>query len=164
MYSPNAASIHLAFVSLPTADRAQATAPRAGDGFLASHWPRLEARLPPVTRRSRIQQPDAGQGREDSCDGAPNDRPASLVLARPYHMDPGIGHEIEARPAGLWIPDPVAQYLPVDADLHAVLFGGGYQEWHDFSASTCATVWPSSYSGNTNEILWAAKVAPACHG
>ena len=27
---------------------------------------------------------------------ARNDRPCILILARPYHMDPGIGHEIDA--------------------------------------------------------------------
>ena len=26
---------------------------------------------------------------------AADDKPCVLVLARPYHMDPGIGHEIE---------------------------------------------------------------------
>ena len=36
------------------------------------------------------------KGREILAWCAANDRPCILVLARPYHMDPGIGHEIEA--------------------------------------------------------------------
>ena len=39
------------------------------------------------------------------------------VLARPYHMDPGIGHEIEVDLQAYGYPILWAQYLPIDPDL-----------------------------------------------
>jgi predicted nucleotide-binding protein (sugar kinase/HSP70/actin superfamily) len=51
-----------------------------------------------------------------------------MVLARPYHMDPGIGHEIEVdlQASGysvLW-----AQYFPIDDDLMQWAFGPDMQQ------------------------------------
>jgi predicted nucleotide-binding protein (sugar kinase/HSP70/actin superfamily) len=40
-----------------------------------------------------------------------------LVVARPYHMDPGIGHEIEIDMQAYGYPVLWAQYLPIDDDL-----------------------------------------------
>ncbi len=75
-------------------------------------------------------------------------------------MDPGIGHEIEA--------DLQAYGYPI---LWATIFADRRRpSWSGCSAttsgrasslrrSTSRDVWPSSYSSNTNEILWGAKVA-----
>ena len=46
-----------------------------------------------------------------------------LVLARPYHMDPGIGHEIEVDLQAYGYPILWAQYFPIDADLMDWVFG-----------------------------------------
>jgi predicted nucleotide-binding protein (sugar kinase/HSP70/actin superfamily) len=99
------------------------------------------------------------KGREILRWCAENDRPCILVLARPYHMDPGIGHEIEADLQAYGYPILWAQYLPVDADLMQWLFGDDIRKGTISSAFDVRDVWPSSYSGNTNEILWGAKVA-----
>jgi len=90
---------------------------------------------------------------------AATDTPCILVLGRPYHMDPGVGHEIEVdlRAYGysmLW-----AQYLPTDADILEWMFRADIDAGHIKSPLDIADVWPSSYSANTNEILWAAKFA-----
>ena len=90
---------------------------------------------------------------------ADNERPCILVLARPYHMDPGIGHEIEADLQAYGYPILWGQYLPVDPDLMDWLFGDDIRNGTINSPLDVRDVWPSSYSGNTNEILWAAKVA-----
>lgn len=82
-----------------------------------------------------------------------------LVLARPYHMDPGIGHEIEVDLQAYGYPVLWAQYLPTDDDLMQWMFGAEIAEGHMKSAWDIADVWPSSYSANTNEILWGAKFA-----
>jgi predicted nucleotide-binding protein (sugar kinase/HSP70/actin superfamily) len=87
------------------------------------------------------------------------DRPCILVLARPYHMDPGIGHEIEVDLQGYGYPVLWTQYLPTDADLLDWMFGADVDDGHIKSPFDIADVWPSSYSANTNEILWAAKFA-----
>jgi predicted nucleotide-binding protein (sugar kinase/HSP70/actin superfamily) len=89
---------------------------------------------------------------------ADHDRPCILVLARPYHMDPGIGHEIEADLQAYGYPILWAQYLPTDPDLMEWLFGDDIRNGTISSPFDVGDVWPSSYSGNTNEILWGAKV------
>ncbi len=85
--------------------------------------------------------------------------PCILVLARPYHMDPGIGHEIEVDLQAHGYPILWAQYLPTDADLLDWMFREDVDAGHIKSPLDIADVWPSSYSANTNEILWAAKFA-----
>jgi len=87
------------------------------------------------------------------------DKPCVLVLARPYHMDPGIGHEIEVDLQAYGYPVLWTQYLPTDADLLDWMFGQDIDAGHIKSPFDLADVWPSSYSANTNEILWAAKFA-----
>jgi predicted nucleotide-binding protein (sugar kinase/HSP70/actin superfamily) len=90
---------------------------------------------------------------------ARGDRPCLLVLARPYHMDPGIGHEIEGDLQAYGYPVLWTQYLPTDADLLHWMFGSEIAAGIIQSPFDIRDVWPSSYSANTNEILWAAKVA-----
>ena len=87
------------------------------------------------------------------------DAPCLLVLARPYHMDPGIGHEIEVDLQAFGYPVLWGQYLPTDPDLMDWLFGGEVRAGVIRSPLDIADVWPSSYSANTNELLWAAKFA-----
>jgi len=90
---------------------------------------------------------------------AASDKPCILVLARPYHMDPGIGHEIEVDLQAFGYPVLWTQYLPTDAELLDWMFRADIDAGHIKSPLDIADVWPSSYSGNTNEILWAAKFA-----
>jgi predicted nucleotide-binding protein (sugar kinase/HSP70/actin superfamily) len=85
-------------------------------------------------------------------------RPCILILARPYHMDPGIGHEIEGDIQAYGYPILWGQYLPTDDALMQWLFGEDLRAGMIASPFDIADVWPSSYSGNTNEILWGAKV------
>ena len=90
---------------------------------------------------------------------ARNNHPCILVLARPYHMDPGIGHEIDAELQSLGYPTVWCQYLPVDDDLMGWLFGPDVEAGLIKSPFDISDVWTSSYSSNTNEIIWAAKFA-----
>jgi predicted nucleotide-binding protein (sugar kinase/HSP70/actin superfamily) len=90
---------------------------------------------------------------------ARDSKPALLVLARPYHMDPGIGHEIEVDLQAYGYPVLWTQYLPTDADLLEWMFAADIADGHMKDVFDIADVWPSSYSANTNEILWAAKFA-----
>jgi predicted nucleotide-binding protein (sugar kinase/HSP70/actin superfamily) len=90
---------------------------------------------------------------------AANDKPCILVLARPYHMDPGIGHEIEVDLQAYGYPVLWTQYLPTGTDLLDWMFGADVDAGHIKSPFDIGDVWPSSYSANTNEILWAAKFA-----
>jgi predicted nucleotide-binding protein (sugar kinase/HSP70/actin superfamily) len=93
---------------------------------------------------------------------AKNKKPCVLVLARPYHMDTGIGHEIEAGLQEHGYPILWLQYLPGDTDLMNWLFEAELRAESIKSPFDIADVWTSSYSGNTNEIMWGAKVAARC--
>ncbi|HZL85742.1 MAG TPA: acyl-CoA dehydratase activase-related protein [Candidatus Krumholzibacteria bacterium] len=89
-------------------------------------------------------------------------RACMLVLGRPYHMDTGIGHEIEAELQAHGYPMLWMQYFPVDDDLMQWLFGEEIRAGRIKSPFDISDVWSSSYSSNTNEILWGAKVAARC--
>jgi len=102
------------------------------------------------------------QGREILAWCAQEQRPCILVLGRPYHMDPGIGHEIEVDLQSHGYPILWVQYFPLDEDLLEWLFGQEIHAGQIRSPFDIADVWTSSYSSNTNEILWGAKVGTRC--
>jgi len=101
--------------------------------------------------RARSRQVLEGCAREE--------RPCIMVLARPYHMDSGIGHEIEADLQAYGYPILWLQYFPTDPDLMEWIFGEDIRDGYIRSPFDIRDVWPSSYSANTNELLWGAKVA-----
>ncbi len=86
-------------------------------------------------------------------------KPCILVLARPYHMDSGIGHEIEVDLQAHGYPILWNHYLPTDDNLMWWLFGQEIEAGLVKNPFDISDVWASSYSANTNEILWGAKVA-----
>jgi predicted nucleotide-binding protein (sugar kinase/HSP70/actin superfamily) len=90
---------------------------------------------------------------------AAQDKPCLLVIARPYHMDPGIGHEIEVDLQAYGYPVLWTQYFPTDPDLLDWMFAEDLKSGLIRSPFDISDVWPSSYSSNTNETLWGAKVA-----
>ena len=114
------------------------------------------AALDEFTERARRQ------GREILNWCAQNHKPCILVLARPYHMDTGIGHEIEADLQACGYPILWLQYIPGDADLMNWLFEADLRAKKIKSPFDINDVWTSSYSSNTNEIMWGAKVAARC--
>jgi predicted nucleotide-binding protein (sugar kinase/HSP70/actin superfamily) len=93
---------------------------------------------------------------------AKNQKACILVLARPYHMDTGIGHEIEAELQAHGYPVLWLQYLPGDEDLMNWIFEADLRAGQIKSAFDINDVWTSSYSSNTNEIMWGAKFAARC--
>lgn len=102
------------------------------------------------------------KGREILTWCAQEKRPCLLVLARPYHMDPGIGHEIEIQLQTHGYPVLWIQYFPTDPDIMNWLFGPEIQAGKIRTPFDISDVWQSSYSSNTNEILWGAKVGARC--
>ena len=90
---------------------------------------------------------------------ARNNKPCVMVLARPYHMDPGIGHEIEGDLQAHGYPIVWLQYMPVDQDLLDWVFGEEVKAKKIRSPLDISDVWTSSNSSNTNEIMWGAKFA-----
>jgi predicted nucleotide-binding protein (sugar kinase/HSP70/actin superfamily) len=80
-----------------------------------------------------------------------------VVLARPYHNDPGLNHEITDELRKLGYPVLTQDHLPLDADLLERLFGDEVARGDFKSALSIEDVWKNSYSENTNRKVWAAK-------
>lgn len=82
-----------------------------------------------------------------------------VVLARPYHNDPGINHEILEEFQKLGYPVFYQDALPTDKDLLDRLFGDEVRAGIIKSPLDISDVWKNSYSENTSRKVWAAKFA-----
>jgi predicted nucleotide-binding protein (sugar kinase/HSP70/actin superfamily) len=80
-----------------------------------------------------------------------------VVLARPYHHDPGLNHEILEEFQKLGYPVFSQSTLPLDADLLERLFGDEVRAGAIAHPLEIQDVWKNSYSASTNHKVWAAK-------
>jgi predicted CoA-substrate-specific enzyme activase len=80
-----------------------------------------------------------------------------VVLARPYHHDPGLNHEILEEFQKLGYPVFSQSTLPLDADLLERLFGDEVRAGAISHPLEIQDVWKNSYSASTNQKVWAAK-------
>ncbi len=86
-----------------------------------------------------------------------NKRVGIVVLARPYHHDPGLNHEILEEFQKLGYPVFSQSTLPLDPDLLERLFGDEVRAGAIRDPLEIQDVWKNSYSASTNHKLWAAK-------
>jgi predicted CoA-substrate-specific enzyme activase len=80
-----------------------------------------------------------------------------VLLARPYHHDPGLNHEILDEFSKLGYPVFSQSTLPMDADLLERLFGDEVRAGVIRDPLEIQDVWKNSYSASTNHKVWAAK-------
>jgi predicted nucleotide-binding protein (sugar kinase/HSP70/actin superfamily) len=80
-----------------------------------------------------------------------------VVLARPYHHDPGLNHDILEEFQKLGYPVFSQSTLPMDQDLLERLFGDEVKAGVIRDPTEIQDVWKNSYSANTNLKVWAAK-------
>jgi predicted CoA-substrate-specific enzyme activase len=80
-----------------------------------------------------------------------------VLLARPYHHDPGLNHEILEEFQKLGYPVFSQSTLPLDEDLLERLFGEEVRAGVIGSPLEIQDVWKNSYSASTNHKVWAAK-------
>ena len=80
-----------------------------------------------------------------------------VVLARPYHHDPGLNHEILDEFQKLGYPVFSQSTLPLDPDLLDRLFGDEVRAGAIGDPLEIQDVWKNSYSASTNHKVWAAK-------
>jgi predicted nucleotide-binding protein (sugar kinase/HSP70/actin superfamily) len=80
-----------------------------------------------------------------------------VLLARPYHHDPGLNHEILEEFQKLGYPVFSQSTLPLDEDLLERLFGDEVRAGVIASPLEIQDVWKNSYSASTNHKVWAAK-------
>jgi len=85
------------------------------------------------------------------------DRIGIVLLARVYHHDPGLNHEILEEFQKLGYPIFSQSTLPYDEDLLERLFGDEVRAGEIRSPLEIQDVWKNSYSVSTNHKVWAAK-------
>jgi predicted CoA-substrate-specific enzyme activase len=85
------------------------------------------------------------------------DRIGIVMLARPYHHDPGLNHEILDEFQKLGYPIFSQNTLPLDEDLLERLFGEEVRAGVINSPLEINDAWKNSYSCSTNHKVWAAK-------
>ena len=85
------------------------------------------------------------------------DRIGIVMLARPYHHDPGLNHEIMDEFQKLGYPVFSQNTLPLDEDLLERLFGDEVRRGVISHPLDISDVWKNSYSTSTNHKVWAAK-------
>ena len=85
------------------------------------------------------------------------DRIGIVLLARVYHHDPGLNHEILEEFQKLGYPIFSQSTLPYDEDLLDRLFGEEVKAGELRSPLEIQDVWKNSYSVSTNHKVWAAK-------
>src|SRR5215469_6593351 len=85
------------------------------------------------------------------------DRIGIVMLARPYHHDPGLNHEILDEFQKLGYPIFSQNTLPLDEDLLERLFGEEVRAGVITSPLEINDAWKNSYSCSTNHKVWAAK-------
>jgi predicted CoA-substrate-specific enzyme activase len=85
------------------------------------------------------------------------DKIGIVVLARPYHNDPGLNHDILEEFQKLGYPVLNQDSLPTDADMMEKLFGDEVKAGIIKGPTDVSDVWKNSYSENTTRKVWAAK-------
>ena len=78
-------------------------------------------------------------------------------MARPYHNDPGVNHEICEELQKVGYPVFWQDALPLDEDILERLFGAEVAAGDFETPLSIEDVWKNSYSENTSRKVWAAK-------
>jgi predicted nucleotide-binding protein (sugar kinase/HSP70/actin superfamily) len=85
------------------------------------------------------------------------DRLGIVVLARPYHHDPGINHGILEQLQKLGYPIFSQHTLPRDEDVLERLFGDEVRAGTISHPLDISDVWKNTSAASTNQKIWAAK-------
>jgi predicted nucleotide-binding protein (sugar kinase/HSP70/actin superfamily) len=80
-----------------------------------------------------------------------------VLLARPYHNDPGIHHDIPAQIQKLGYPVFTIDSLPTDADILDRLFGEEIRRGEMADPLDIHDAWKHSFSETTSRKVWGAK-------
>jgi predicted nucleotide-binding protein (sugar kinase/HSP70/actin superfamily) len=82
-----------------------------------------------------------------------------VLLARPYHNDPGLNHDILEEFQKLGYPVLTLASLPIDDEIIWRLFGEDVRAGVITHPMDVSDAWKNSYSENSSQKVWAAKYA-----
>src|SRR5581483_2629121 len=97
------------------------------------------------------------QGREILRKLEAEDGIGIVLLARPYHNDPGLNHDILEEFQKLGYPVLTQAALPIDDEIIWRLFGEEVRAGVIKHPMDITDAWKNSYSENTSQKVWAAK-------
>src|SRR5207237_9699661 len=97
------------------------------------------------------------QGREILRKLEAEDGIGIVLLARPYHNDPGLNHDILEEFQKLGYPVLTQAALPIDDEIIWRLFGDDVRAGAIKHPMDITDAWKNSYSENTSQKVWAAK-------
>ncbi len=80
-----------------------------------------------------------------------------VLLARPYHNDPGLNHDILEEFQKLGYPVLTMGSLPIDDEIIWRLFGDDVRAGIIQHPMDITDAWKNSYSENSSQKVWAAK-------
>jgi predicted CoA-substrate-specific enzyme activase len=99
------------------------------------------------------------QGREILQKLEAEDGIGIVLLARPYHNDPGLNHDILEEFQKLGYPVITQGALPIDDEIVWRLFGDDVRAGTIQGPMDITDCWKNSYSENASQKVWAAKYA-----
>ncbi|HKX12336.1 MAG TPA: acyl-CoA dehydratase activase-related protein, partial [bacterium] len=105
----------------------------------------------------RLDQTLQAKGRQILDDAEANNKMVLLLLGRPYHVDPGMNHDVLEEFQARGYPVLSMRSLPRDPEYLAKLFKTDVAAGRDPLDIT--DVWPENYSSNSAQKVWAAKFA-----
>ena len=106
---------------------------------------------------SRLDQTLQAKGRAILDDAEEKNKMVLLLLGRPYHVDPGLNHDVLEEFQARGYPVLSMRSLPRDPEYLAKLFKTDVAAGRDPLDIT--DVWPENYSANSAQKVWAAKFA-----
>jgi activator of 2-hydroxyglutaryl-CoA dehydratase/predicted nucleotide-binding protein (sugar kinase/HSP70/actin superfamily) len=99
------------------------------------------------------------KGKEILSEIERENRVAILLLARPYHNDPGLNHSVLEEFQALGYPILSMRSIPKDEAYLNPLFADDLRKGHIEHPLDVTDVWPENYSTNSVQKVWAAKFA-----
>ena len=82
-----------------------------------------------------------------------------LMLGRPYHLDPGLNHDVLDEFQALGYPILSMRSIPKDVAWLSRFFKDDLERGFIQSPLDISDVWPENYSANSVQKVWAAKFA-----
>ncbi|MCP5467978.1 MAG: CoA activase [Deltaproteobacteria bacterium] len=99
------------------------------------------------------------KGREILDWAEANHKMAILLLGRPYHLDPGLNHDVLDEFQVRGYPVLSMRSLPRDEEYLKKYFKKDLESGQISSPLEVTDVWPENYSANSAQKVWAAKFA-----
>ncbi len=99
------------------------------------------------------------KGRQVLEEAQANRKMCILLLGRPYHLDPGLNHDVMKEFQMLGFPVLSIRSIPKDPGWLAPFFADDLNSGRIASVFDIRDVWPENFSTNSAQKIWVAKFA-----